>query len=479
MSRAPRSVGQEIESNVFSQEAFAEFRRRLDVETRLLADLVEKGALDSDEYEAGSELEAWLVDDAGRPAPVNPQLLDVVDEPWLVPELSSFNVELNTTPVGFTPGMLERMHAELVKRWGRCQEAASGIGAHMVMIGILPSIERTDLCLANLSAMRRYRALNEQIFRLRAGSPIEVDIEGRERLQLLHTDVMLEAATTSFQLHIKIPLHHAVRAFNVSKILSAPMVAACANSPFLFGRDLWDETRIPMFEQSVSVGGSDYSKRVTFGIRYAHDSLLEVFEANRDRYPILLPQLMDEPPERFAHLRLHNGTIWRWNRPLIGFSDDGRPHFRIEHRVVPSGPSPTDCVANAALYFGALTSLLESSERLEDTIPFTTAIANFYAAAREGLRARIKWRDGVPTPAAAVLVHHVLPLAREGLSRMGLGDTEIRDWLGVVEERVTTGRNGAAWQRAWVVRHGTDSCALVRAYRERQERDLPVHTWNF
>lgn len=472
-------MGQEIESNVFSPEAFAEFRRRLDVETRLLAELERKGDLDTGDAEGGSELEAWLVDDAGRPAPVNPQLLGVVDEPWLLPELSTFNVELNATPVGFAPGMLARMHAELVERWRRCEEAASRIDAHMVMIGILPSIERSDLCLANLSAMRRYRALNEQIFRLRAGSPIEVDIDGQERLQLRHTDVMLEAATTSFQLHVKIPAHHAVRAFNLSKILSAPMVAACANSPFLFGRNLWDETRIPMFEQSVSVGGSDYSKRVTFGIRYAHHSLLEVFEANRDRYPILLPQLMDEPPERFAHLRLHNGTIWRWNRPLVGFSEGGRPHFRIEHRVVPSGPSPTDCVANAALYYGALTGLLESAERIEDSIPFETSIANFYAAAREGLRAKIRWCDGVPAPAAAVLAHHVLPLARDGLSHMGLGDPEIRDWLGVVEERVSSGRNGAAWQRAWVARHGTDPSTLVRAYRERQERDLPVHEWDF
>jgi hypothetical protein len=58
-------------------------------------------------------------------------------------------------------------------------------------------------------------------------------------------------------------------------------------------------------------------------VRYARESILECFEANRTRYPVLLPAVMDEPPESLAHLRLHNGTIWRWNRPLIGFDEQG------------------------------------------------------------------------------------------------------------------------------------------------------------
>jgi hypothetical protein len=332
--------------------------------------------------------------------------------------------------------------------------------------------------MAHMTPRKRYQAINEQIFDLRHGKPMRLEIQGRDHLVLVREDVMAESAATSFQIHLKVAPDEAARVYNLSKILSAPMVAASANSPFLFGCDLWQETRIPLFEQAVSVGsGSILTERVNFGVRYAERSIMECFRANVDRYPVILPQVMDDPAEKLAHLRLHNGTIWRWNRPLIGFDEDGSPHLRIEHRVVPAGPSVTDAIANAALYFGAVQSLLLEESPAELAIPFLIARANFYTAAREGLDAEIQWLNRRIAPITEIFELDLLPRARAGLLDLGIGAEEADLWLGIVAARVRSGQTGAAWQRAFVARHGTDMSALTAAYLERQQSGEPVHRW--
>jgi len=345
------------------------------------------------------------------------------------------------------------------------------------MIGILPTVAPRHLTVAHMTPRARYRALNDRILALRHEWPLTLDIQGRNRLTLEWHDVMLEAAATSFQIHFKVAADAGARLYNASKIVSAPMVAIGANSPFLFGRDLWDETRVPLFEQAVSVGGPILQERVNFGFRYAEDSIMETFQANLDRYPVLMPQLMDEPPEQLAHLRLHNGTIWRWNRPLIGFDEAGRPHLRIEHRVLPAGPSVPDCIANAALYFGAAVDLLSEEDRPEHRLPFLQARAGFYTCAREGLAAEIQWLDGRIHPVRAILSQDLLPRARRGLQTLGLDRGEIDHWIGILDQRLASGRTGAQWQRAWVQRHGPDMPGLVAAYLERQRDGRPVHEW--
>jgi hypothetical protein len=329
-----------------------------------------------------------------------------------------------------------------------------------------------------MSPLNRYRALNEQVFKLRQGKPIVLDIEGRQPLHLRHADVMLESATTSFQIHLQVNAERAARVYNLSKIVSGPMVAVCANSPFLFGHELWDETRIPLFEQSISVGASDLTKRVSFGIRYVFESILENFTANLQRYPVLLPHLLDEPIETLAHLRLHNGTIWRWNRPLIGFDANGRPHLRIEHRVVPAGPSVVDCIANAALYFGLVTGLATVEDDLEKKLGFLRARSNFYAAARYGLAAELFWADWRQINVVDLMHKVLLPRARAGLVLLGVDAREIEQWLGVIEGRLARRQTGASWQRAWVERYGQDMSGLTLAYLEHQQSGQPVHEWS-
>ena len=471
-------MGQEITDSRFDAEDFVEFKRRLDRETSLLADWLAQGRLTTGERRFGFEIEAWLVDAGGLPAAENASFLDAIDDPFVVPELARFNFEINSDPAVLAPGALGTMHDALLARWRRCECVANDLGLRPVLTGILPTVRGTDLTLDHMSPLERYKAINDQVFRLRHGAPIVLDIDGIEHLEHQHRDVMLEAATTSLQIHVEVDAAEAARAFNVCKMISAITVAVGANSPYLFERQLWHETRVPLFEQAVAVGASDYSKRVTFGITYAKDSILECFEANRTRYPVILPDLMDSPVEELAHLRLHNGTIWRWNRPLIGFNQAGRPHCRIEHRVVAAGPTPVDAIANTALFLGLFEALMRSPVDPVSRLPFAVARENFYAAARFGLAAEVRWLDGERHRLADLVEQQLLELAAGGLRAAGLDRAEVDQWLGVIRGRVERRRTGADWQIAWVKQNGRDFTGLVNAYAGRQADDRPVHEWS-
>jgi hypothetical protein len=450
----------------------------LEAEQTLLEAWFADGAFAGGEpRQVGCELEAWLIGPDWQPAPLVEPLLQDLNDPMVVPELATFNLEINAPPQTLTGDPLTRMYDGLVATWQRCGEAAAGLGTRLGMIGILPTVHVEHLNLTNLTPRRRYRALNDRILALRGGRPLTLEIQGRDRLFVVHGDVMLEAAATSFQIHLEVDATHAARTYNASKILSAPLVAVSANSPYLFGCDLWAETRIPLFEQAVSLGGAVQAERVSFGVRYCEHSLLDCFQVNLERYPVLLPCLQDEPVGHLAHLRLHNGTIWRWNRPLIGFDSLGRPRLRIEHRVCAAGPTIADCVANAALYVGAAEALAREAQAPEAEIPFPEARANFYSAARDGLGAQVLWLGGRRLRLVEVILTDLLPRAQSGLCTLGVDPAEAGHWLGIIAARVESGKTGAAWQRAWVAQHGPDTAALTAAYLERQQSGRPVHEW--
>jgi len=468
-------MGQEIVDSDFTAEDFDEFAERLTHETRLLDQWLKDGVFPPTEHVGGFELEAWLVDRRASPVPLNDLLLEKLDDPLVVPELARFNLEFNGTPQPLNDGALGLLADELKATWGRCNALAADWDARLAMIGILPTVQKQDFGTHNMSAMQRYTALDEQLAQLRGGQPLQIDIEGRERLLFEHDDVMLESATTSFQIHLKVNADQAGRFYNASKIVSAPMVAVSANSPYLFGVDLWDETRIPLFEQSVQTGPGE-TPRVSLGSGYAA-SIGDCFRANLEHYPVLLPQLLDEPEQSLPHLRLHNGTIWRWNRPLVGFGAGGAPHIRIEHRVVPAGPSVQDSIANAAFYFGLVYGLVAQPLPAEQRLPFATAKANFYRAARHGLMADVEWLDGRQGSMMALCREQLLPLARQGLIQLGLDADEVTHWLAIIAGRLETGCNGATWQRGWVERHGPDMSAMANAYLDNQESGRPVYRW--
>ena len=473
-------MGQEIDRIRFAEQDFESFRGRVRQEAALFGRIARAGKLSNGSFVIGFELEAWLVDHGLFPAPINEAYLAALADPLVVPELSRFNVELNGTPLRLGSDAFSALERELSKTWRHCLDVSHRMDAALVLIGILPTIRQSDLVMKNVSALRRYTALNEQILRMRNGRPIRLAIDGDQPLRITHSDVMLEAATTSFQVHLQVPADAAVRFYNASLVASAPVLAAGTNSPFLFGHRLWHETRVPLFEQAVATESDSTTPencRVTFGCGYLSESIAEHFEDVTRRFPVLLPLLSDDDPLRFSHLRLHNGTVWHWNRPLIGFDDDGVTHVRIEHRVLPAGPSLLDMVANAAFYIGLVSALATLSRPVEADVSFDAARRNFYAAARDGLDARIAWLDGRLQPVRALLLKELLPIARQGLRGHGVDLEEIERWTGIIEQRLRTGRTGSAWQRAFIQRRGPEFQRMLADYLEHQRSCCPVHEW--
>ncbi len=472
-------MGQEIDHTRFSAAEFKEFRRRLRAETDALIEFIEQAGQDDEDFVAGLELETCLVEAEGcRPAMRNQELLHRLASADASAELALHNVEFNTAPCPLTGDALGRMHAELRALVIGAQAVAATLDARFVLCGILPTLRESDLTLANMSPLKRYTALNEQTLRARRRAPIHLDIAGRERLVLDHGDVMLEAATTSLQVHLRAPRHHLRRVYNASLLVSAAVLGVAANSPFLFGRDLWDETRIPLFEQAIALPGrggvgGEPLRRVSFGSGFARRSVLECFVENLEHFPVLLP-VLDERGHPYAHLRLHNGTIWRWNRPIVGFDTNGEPHIRLEHRSLPAGPSLIDGIANIAFYLGLVRHYQDAP--VED-LEFARVRDNFYAAARLGLNAGIDWIDGERHNLRDLAMTRLLGEARHGLEALGLDATGSTDYLDVIAQRLARRQTGADWQRRYLQARPGDFAGLTALSIEYQREDLPVHLW--
>ncbi len=476
-------MGEEIASGRFAQADFDRFQRALRAETEILRSWFRDQAFGASESVAGYELEACLTDAQFEAIPQNEVFLSVLGSESVVPELSRFNVEFNAPPLRLADDALRRMQDHLFLTWSAAQRTASSMGMRLAMIGILPTIRQDQLTLANMSDRERYRALNEQVLRMRDNAPMRLDIQGRERLTLAQSNVMLESAATSFQIHLQVNPSRAVRYYNAAKAVSGPIVAATCNSPYLFGKDLWAETRIPLFEQAVSTtdrrgAGDPATPRVSFGDDYVQESIMELFDRNVARYPILLPAHVGDDPVQLGHLRLHNGTIWRWNRPLIGFESDGRPHLRIEHRVVPAGPTVVDSIANAALFLGLVHALVETEPELERRLPFERARRNFYRAARDGLDAEADWLDGTRGAVTDLLLEDLVPRARRGLALLHLDTDQTNHYMEIIENRIRRRRTGTDWQREFVAAHDADMTQLTAAYWDRQESGRPVCEWD-
>ncbi|MEZ5651486.1 MAG: hypothetical protein R3E87_13165 [Burkholderiaceae bacterium] len=472
-------MGEEIVSDGFCEADFRAFGQRLAEETASLRRRLDGRQTHDAEPMVGFELEAWLIDHACLPAADNTRLLAELHDPLVVAELARFNVELNGAPQMPRGEGLITLENELARTWHRCQSSAHDLTRALVAIGILPTLREEDLVAENMSEGNRYAALNRQVLVARGGSPLRLDIRGVDRLNIAHPNVLLEAAATSFQVHFQTRAAQLVRAFNASCLISAPMVALAANSPYLFQCELWAESRIPLFEQAVDTSPitGEAPHRVTFGERWLESSAAECFEDNLARFPPLLPRLMDDPAAELHHLRLHNGTIWRWNRPLVSVHDDGSLSLRIEHRVMPAGPSIIDMMANAACYVGLAQALSTQPQAPEATLDFADARDNFYRAAREGLDAGLHWVDGKTVSCRDLILDTLLPLADAGLADLQVSAAVRRRYLGIVQARVASGQTGAHWQRAYVREHGRSFPAMLAAYCERQRSGMPVHEW--
>jgi gamma-glutamylcysteine synthetase len=474
-------MGDEIDTCEFTEQDLADFQDSLNTETQYLSNIFDVSGFDMGR-KSGLEIETCLVDDNFNPLCINDSFLKKLNNPLASAELAKFNVEINSIPRELSGHFLSSTYVELNKMWQQFNEVAKELDSKILMIGILPTLDNDSLNLANLSSLERYRALNRESIRLRKGKPLILDINGVEHLRVTHRDVMLEAAATSLQIHLMLEPNKAHLYYNASLILSSAMVALTANSPFLFGKNLWSETRIPLFEQAVSLGGFDGAifgpiRRVSFGSRYVQNSLMELFSSNLDHYPVLLPVNYKSDIQDLKHLRLHNGTIWRWNRPLIGFSENNKPHLRLEHRVIAAGPSIIDTVSNMAFYYGALLGLVDSKINIVELIDFDVARDNFYKAAQFGLDASVVNLDGQTQNIKSILLDTLLPMAKMGLEKYNVASSDISEYLGIIEQRLIQNTNGSHWQRAFQDKHQCGMHKLTKAYYERQQSGDPVHSW--
>jgi hypothetical protein len=425
----------------------------------------------------------------------NAQVLADLADPSFQTELGQFNLEINLMPRLIAEHGFEDYENDLLTSLARADERAKEVQARLVTIGILPTLTQRHAILENLSPDPRYRVLNEQIVAAR-GEDIALDIRGVESLQS-HTDsIAPEAACTSTQFHLQVAPEDFATYWNASQAIAGPQVAIGANSPYLFGKRLWAETRIALFEQATDTRPDELKAqgvrpRVWFGERWI-TSIFDLFEENVRYFPPLLPITDDEDPvevihtggvPRLAELRLHNGTIYRWNRPVYDIMN-GRPHLRVENRVLPAGPTVVDLLANAAFYFGLVRSLAEADRPVWTQLTFSQAEENFHVSARDGLQASVYWPRLGELRATDLVLERLLPWAHDGLDSFGV-DPEQRDrLLGVVEQRCLTFRNGASWQTETVEvleGKGLDRPAALREmlhrYAEFAPCNEPIHTW--
>lgn len=461
------------------------------LERMLAGDMFERGL-----RRIGAEQEMFLIDRAGRAAPLAVELLDRLQSPHFTTELARFNLEANLTPRRYGGDCLRRLHEELDARVAEADAAAATLGAQVLLTGILPTLRQEDLGLDNMTPNPRYFALNHAITKLRGGH-FDFRIKGIDEIEIQHDNVMLESCNTSFQVHFQVAPHEFARLYNLAQALAGPILAASVNSPLLLGRRLWHETRIALFQQSVDARSSAHKARghrprVHFGDRWIRDSVLEIFREDVARFRVVLATGIDEDPEalvargtapRLTALRLHNGTVYRWNRPCYGVLD-GRPHLRIEARFLPAGPTTIDEVANAAMFFGLMSALAEEYSDIREVMAFDDARANFARAARNGLQAQFTWLHGKEYSARELLLDQLLPLARQGLLQADIDGGDVEHYLGVVEGRIRAGMTGANWMLKSLATMGTAGTAdhrlrtLCLAMRSRQQGHAPAHRWD-
>jgi hypothetical protein len=489
-------VGREISGAVFSREDRQRYRQKVRACLDVFARMLRESRFEQGRRSVGMEIELNLTDEAGDPAMLNAQALEAIADPDFQTELGRFNLEINVPPRLLDPSAFGELEEAVRRDLNHAEEQARTVGAHMMLIGILPTVGEEHLTRASFSDNPRYELLNEQIFAAR-GEDLEISIGGVERLATYADTIAPEAACTSVQLHQQVEPEAFASFWNAAQAIAGPQVAVAANSPFFFGKELWRETRIALFEQATDTRPDELKAqgvrpRVWFGERWI-TSIFDLFEENVRYFPALLPLCEDEDPvevlERgdtptLAELKLHNGTVYRWNRPVYEVVRD-RPHVRVENRVLPSGPTVVDMLANAAFYYGLVRSLVESERPIWSQMSFSAAEDNLHAGARDGIDARVYWPGIGDVAVTELVLRRLLPLAHAGLERYGV-DPHARDrLLEIVERRCVEEANGATWQSKTFRRlyedEGLDRVEALRrmtvAYREHMHGNEPVHTW--
>lgn len=478
-----------------SKEQSQQFLKYLLRDVRAMDKMLKEGWFEIDNIRIGSEQEICLTDKQSRPFPISMELLDRLGNKSFTTELAKFNLESNQDPLLFEGKCLSKLEGQILQQIELVRETIRELNGDVALVGVLPTIRKSDLDIKNLTPLPRYRALCDAINKLR-GEEYDLRIQGTDELLMKFDTPLLEACNTGFQVHLQVNSDEFVNKYNIAQAITGPVLAAAVNSPLLFGKRLWSETRIALFHQSVDtrkVGDHlrDSSPRVTFGNDWLKESILEIYREDIARYRVILSsdidedveQLMDsgEIPELRA-LQIHNGTVYRWNRPVYGISN-GKPHLRIENRVFPSGPTVIDEVANAAFWLGLLNGMGDHYNDISIVMDFEDAKMNFFAASKMGLDTKFRWVDDKKYSAVDLISNELLPIAKEGLLKANVDNGDISSYLDVIEERVESGRTGSYWMvksynnLSKKVTREQSLTAITNAMVKNQKKGEPVHKW--
>ncbi|MFC9971710.1 glutamate--cysteine ligase [Spirillospora sp. NPDC127200] len=489
-------MGRDVTAVTISGEDRRRYRDKVRRCLEVLARMLGESQFEFERPHIGLEIELNLIDSLGDPLMRNADVLKAIADPAWATELGQFNLEINIPPRELGGEGTGELEAEVRGHLDHADRRAQEVGGNLVMIGILPTLRRSDIGEETLSANARYKMLNDQIFAAR-GEELHISVDGAEPLRMHADNITPEAACTSVQFHLQVSPDEFGAYWNAAQAIAGPQVALAANSPFLFGHRLHQETRITLFEQATDTRPEELKSqgvrpRVWFGERWI-TSVFDLFEENARYFPALLPICEDEDPvavlddggiPQLEELSLHNGTVYRWNRPIYAVVK-GRPHLRVENRVLPAGPTVADVVANGAFYYGLVRMLAQEERPVWSRMSFQTAADNLHRAARDGLEATLYWPGLGEVPAAELVLRRLLPLAYEGLDQWGVEPARRDRLLGIIERRCVTGRTGAAWQvetvNAIEESFGTPRHEalrqMTRDYTELMHANEPVHTW--
>ncbi len=486
---------------VRDQKQMQSFVRHLLRDVEAFDYMLKNDWFESDITRIGAEQEMCLVNkDTFKPACINMAVLEKMkDCEWVTTELAQFNLETNLTPLEFTGNCLREMERENTEGLQKIREVVKEFDAEVVLTGILPTLRKSDLDMTNLTPKPRYLALMESIkeHSLRGDEHFELRLDGIDELHIRHDSPLLEACNTSFQVHLQVAPKEYVKMYNIAQMLLAPIISISANSPLVFGRRLWHETRIALFQQSLDTRTShehlrERRPRVNFGNDWLRESILEIHRDDIARFRVLLGDVIEEDSlemiakgktPKLRALQIFNSTVYRWNRPCYGISPNGKPHLRIECRVLPAGPSVVDSTANAAFWLGLMVGYAHKYDDITKHIGFEDVRDNFDKAAKFGFDTNYTWFNDEKISPRDLIINELLPIAREGLALRGIDPADISRYMDIIEERAKAHITGARWQlRAFtkLIKEVTPDEALTTitaAIAQNQWAEKPVHTW--
>ncbi len=492
-------MGYQKVSTLESRSEMQQFVRALLDDVSAFEYMLQNDWFENDITRIGAEQEMCLVDNhTFKPACINMEVLEhLTDAPWCVTELAKFNLETNLSPREFVGTCLSDMEAENSAYLARIQEVLNKFNASICLTGILPTLRKHDLEMHNLTPKERYFALMAALSKHLLGTSFELHIEGVDELLVKHDSPLLEACNTSFQVHLQTAPAEFVKLYNIAQTLAAPVTAIAANSPLVFGRRLWHETRIALFQQSLDTRTTaDHMRerlpRVNFGSDWLRGDITQIYKEDISRFRVLLASAPEEDSLALVHdgkvpklraLQVHNSTVYRWNRPCYGISPNGKPHLRIENRVMPAGPTSVDAVANAAFWLGMMTTFGKNYEDITRNIAFVDARDNFLKAAKFGIDTTFTWFKDKKVPVTELILNELLPAAREGLKSRKVKAADISKYMDIIEARAREHKTGARWilraftQLKETVTNDEALTALTAAIVKNQQENKPVHTW--